>query len=148
MKIFRHYAAGDLAYRAEIITDIQNTLTLSTLVSIINGFVSIFTLALLFYYNVPIAIAATALAVMIGLFNFYINTRQLDFMRRLYFHFGKLVSFVFEALSGIEKIRVNDASSRVFNLWEKALIKKNKSRTGNEIIFIKIRSFHRCHVGH
>ncbi len=141
MKIFRHYAAGDLAYRAEIITDIQNTLTLSTLVSIINGFVSIFTLALLFYYNVPIAIAATALAVMIGLFNFYINSRQLDFMRRLYFHFGKLMSFVFEVLSGIEKIRVNDASSRVFNLWRKRLLKRTRAELGMKSSLLRLEVF-------
>lgn len=124
MEIFRRFSTGDLSLRAEIITDVQNTLTQSTLVSIANGLVSLLILGLLFYLNMFLAIVACALAVLIALFNFFINLRQLHFMRRFYFHFGKLITFIYEILTGIEKLRVANAVPRIFKGWSDRLQKR------------------------
>lgn len=134
MKTFRRFSTADLSFRAEIIAEVQNTLTQSTLVSLANSLISIITLGFLFYLNILLAVVATLVAVFIALFNFYINYRQLNFMRQLYFHFGKLITFVYEILSGIEKIRIANATERIFSLWTERLQKRTVSE-------LKIKSY-------
>ena len=124
-QFFRRFSAGDLAFRAGIIKEIQDSLTRSSLVSIVNGAMSIIILALLFYYNVLLALAALSLAFIVVVTVIIINYYQLVHMRRLYYHFGNFINIVFEILTGMLKIRITNVQKRVFDLWIEQLAHRN-----------------------
>lgn len=130
LRFFRRFSAGDLIFRARIITDVQNTVTQSALLSIANSFTAILTLLLLFYYSPGLALIAVGLTLLIVTATLLINYRQLLFMRRLYYHFGQFIGFVFELISGISKIRVTNATLRVFTLWADRLAKRSRAELG------------------
>ncbi len=124
---FQKYSPGGLTYRANFLNEIQQILSQSYLVIITNAFMSVIFLFLMLIYNAFLALVAFLLALLIITITFFIIHKQLYYFRRLYFHFGKLMDFAFGLLSGILKIRVADASLRVFSIWVDRLIKRSKA---------------------
>jgi NHLM bacteriocin system ABC transporter ATP-binding protein len=114
---FRDYTAGDLAARGMGIDQIRQTLTGSTLTSILSGVFSIFSFALLFYYSWRLALLATGLvliAFLVSLTCGYIQVRQ---QRRLSTVRGRLSGAVLQFISGISKFRVSGTEGRAFAAW-------------------------------
>ena len=124
---FRRFSAGDLTFRASVINDIQQILSQSSLVIIVNGIMSIIFLGFMFMYSGILALAAMLLTLIIIGSTYLIIYKQLYYLRRLYYHFGKFIGTAFEILTGILKIRVADASFRVFTIWADRLANRSKA---------------------
>ena len=127
LRFFRRFSAGDLLFRANVISDIQNSVTRFSLLTVGNSFTLMLTVILLFYYSPVLAGVTLVLALIIVLIALLINFRQLLFMRRLYYHFGQFIGFVLEIILGISKIRITNATSRIFDLWVERLAKRSHS---------------------
>ena len=114
---FRQYSSGDLALRATSISLIRRVLSGVVMTTILGSVFSVFSFALLFVYDVGLALIATALMVValaIGAIAFVVQVRD---RRRAFQEGGHQVGLVFEMLNGIGKLRVAGAEKRAFSVW-------------------------------
>lgn len=129
LRFFRRFSAGDFAFRARIISEVQTTITQSSLWFFADILTLLFMLGLLMYYSLRLACMALILAIIIGCTTALINFWQLVLMRRVYYYFGQWISFLIEVITGIAKIRVANATERIFILWRQRLEKSSTAES-------------------
>lgn len=121
---FRNYSAGDLARRVMGVTEIQNTLTGTTIGTIISSIFASFSFFLLFYYSWRLALVACALILVelmvVGLLA-WLQIRQ---QRKLVNIQGRISGMVLQMLTGISKLRVSGTEDRAFAVWANAFTKQ------------------------
>jgi len=116
---FRRYSAGDLAWRAYGLNQIRETLSTVTVAPVLAAAFSILNVALLFYYDAPLAAVAVGLAAS-SLFVTGLAFRlQLRDRRGISEIQGRLSGMVLQFITGISKLRVAGAESRAFAAWAK-----------------------------
>jgi ATP-binding cassette subfamily C protein len=116
---FRQYSAGDLSDRANGIDKMRSILTSSVCNSIISGTFSCLNLALMLYYSWKLTIVALGLVLVAVTVTILLGQAQLRVTRNLTRVAGKLSGQVLEFISGVAKLRVAAAESRVFGVWSK-----------------------------
>lgn len=114
---FRNYTPGNLAERSMGIERIRDTLSTTVLGAIISGIFSVFYLALLFFYDLKLALLALVLGLVVAGFTLTISLlayKHVVFMRRMD---AMISGFLLMAIRGINKIRVTGSREKVFSLW-------------------------------
>ncbi len=114
---FRNYSPGNLAERSMGIERIRDTLSTTVLGAMISGIFSVFYLALLFFYDLKLAILALVLGLVVAGFTLTISLlayKHVAFMRRMD---AMISGFLLMAIRGINKIRVTGSKEKVFSLW-------------------------------
>ena len=114
---FRNYSPGNLAERSMGIERIRDTLSTTVLGAIISGIFSVFYLALLFFYDLKLALLALVLGLVVAGFTLTISLlayKHVVFMRRMD---AMISGFLLMAIRGINKIRVTGSKEKVFSLW-------------------------------
>ncbi len=114
---FRNYTPGNLAERSMGIERIRDTLSTTVLGAMISGIFSVFYLALLFYYDLKLALLALFLGLVVAAFTLTISLlayKHVVFMRRMD---AMISGFLLMAIRGINKIRVTGSKEKVFSLW-------------------------------
>lgn len=114
---FRRFSVGDLWLRTDAVERIRRQLTLGALTAIFTGIASLFNIALMLYYSVPLA----AIACIAGL---VILAATIGAARKLY-HLeseqqkleGFLSGFVVQLVNSVGKLRVAGAERRAFARW-------------------------------
>ena len=114
---FRKYTIGDLADRANGISQIRMLLTTSAVEGFVSGMFSLFSFALLFYYSISLAIIAGFLVVVLVGITWFFARYQIRHFRQAFELQGKVDGLVFQLLSGISKIRLANAESHVLLQW-------------------------------
>ena len=114
---FRDYSAGDLAVRAMGINTIRQMVTGATLSSLLSSTFSVFSFAVIFYYNVQLGLIAALMAAIIIGVSVAGGYLQLRYERRETEMLGKVSSLVLQLLTGIAKLRVAGAEMRAFAVW-------------------------------
>lgn len=114
---YRKYTAGDLTLRALGINSIRQILSSTILTAVLSGTFSIVNLGLLFWYDSSLALIGLGLAVVAVLVVTILGFLKLKYDRQLSDDQGNLQGFLFEFISGINKVRVSGAENRVFALW-------------------------------
>jgi len=123
---FRQFSSGDLAARALAIGSIRQMLTGSAISAIFAGIFSAGNFALLFYYNVPLALVAAGLTV-VQLAAFLICAAyQLKIQRAGVKIQGFLSGMLLQLIGSISKFRVSGAENRAFMAWSRVFV---ESRT-------------------
>lgn len=123
---FRDYTAGDLAVRANGITEIRQTLSGTTLSSILSALFSVFSLILMFFYSSKLAWIGLGLVVLAILISVGLSFLTLRHERKLAEIEGKISGLVLQLLNGIAKLRASGAESRAFSLWSKEFGKQQQ----------------------
>lgn len=137
----KQFSAGDLTFRASVITDIQEILSQSSLATIAYGFSTILFLIFMLFYSVILTVVVVAFTVIIISFTFYIIHKELHFSKRMYYFFGKFIGISYQILEGIVKVRVSDASFRVFSIWADRLAQRSKAEVQERIYLQKLETF-------
>ena len=116
-RFFRNFTAGDLADRANGMSQVRQLLTGATLGAFISGVFSIFSYALLFYYSWRLALCAGALLlVLVGVT--WISARaQMRHLRTAFAAQGAIDGFVFQMITGLAKIRMANAENDALARW-------------------------------
>jgi len=127
LRLFRRFSTVDLLFRMHIAGDVQISLVQAILSLCSQTIAVIFLLVWLFFYSPGFAAISLLMVLLISLVFLYINYQQLIFMRRLYTYFSQTMSLVSEFMSGIVKIRVNNAMTRVFQLWYTGFLKRSRA---------------------
>jgi len=117
VSFFRDYGAGDLAQRSMGIAQIRETLTGAMLNSVLTGLFSIFSLALLFFYSVRLALLGLALVAVACLLSVAGGAVQLRYGRQMFEVSGNLSSMLLQFVSGMARFRVSGTEGRAFAAW-------------------------------
>lgn len=114
---FKRYSVGDLAVRANGINQIQEVLSGATLSAFISGMFSIFSLFLLFKYSLKLALVGLLLVFIAIVFNIISTLVQLKYLKKIINISGEISGFLFEIISGIQKLKIANATNRAFVKW-------------------------------
>jgi len=114
---FRLYSTGDLAMRISGINTIRQSLSGATVHTLLTGIFSLFSFFVLFYYSFKLAVLASVMVLIALLVTLIIGFFKLRYERQLAEVMGKLSGATYQYLTGITKIRVSSAESRVFSRW-------------------------------
>jgi NHLM bacteriocin system ABC transporter ATP-binding protein len=125
---FRQYSAGNLASRAAGIDALRQTLFGATIRAVLGGVFSVFSFALLFYYDTRLALAGTAiLGVSITTFGTiaYFQRQQ---QREVVSLQAKTSGVVLQFLTGVRKLRVAGAEPRAFAQWARLFSQQRRAQ--------------------
>lgn len=117
---FRQNSSGDLAERAMGLDMIRRTLSGVAISSILAGPTGLFSLGLLFYYNVSLAWGAVGLALVLGAVTLAVWRLGARYQRELTGMQGRIAGVLLEFATGIAKLRVAGAETRAFARWASA----------------------------
>lgn len=123
---FKRYTVGDLTNRSMGIDTIRDLLTGNVLTSILAAVFSVFSFALLFYYSARLALAATALVVVLTGLTALLLWLQLRHQRELLRLQGKIASLLFGLINGIAKLRVAGAEARAYARWAEGFAEQRR----------------------
>lgn len=129
---FQQFSAGELTMRAMGISKIRTILSGVTLNTILSGIFSVFTFALLFYYDTGLAwvaagLAAAAVVVMAALG--YLQMRQ---ERKLLDITNNISGMMLQLIGAVTKFRVAGAENRAFYRWA------NKFKEQRQVAFKRV----------
>jgi NHLM bacteriocin system ABC transporter ATP-binding protein len=116
---FANYSAGDLAQRTMMVESIRRAVTGIVISSIMAGVFSVFSYALLFYYEPRAALVATVLMILLLGVTVLTGIKRLQAIMQGEALSGSIYSLVLQIVTGITKLRLAGAEDRAFNLWGK-----------------------------
>ncbi|CEK10790.1 NHLP bacteriocin export ABC transporter permease/ATPase subunit [Legionella hackeliae] len=114
---FRQFTSGDLAKRAMAASSVRHIMAGVVISSLLSGIFSIFSLALLFYYDRGLALTATGITFLICVYTLFISRRQLSYYKTVTEISGELSGMVIQLLGGIAKIQTTGREKTAFSLW-------------------------------
>jgi ATP-binding cassette subfamily C protein len=114
---FREFTVGDLAVRANGINAIRQILSSVALTTIFTGFFSLCNVALLFYYNVQLAMIVCGLVLAFLLAFLLFSNVEIKYETQLAHYEGKISGVVLQIINGIAKFKVAGAEKRAYYLW-------------------------------
>jgi NHLM bacteriocin system ABC transporter ATP-binding protein len=141
LPFFRKYAAGDLADRAAGIGAMREVLARVGLSSLLSGVFSIWSFALLFYYDVSLALAATALVVIAAFVASAATYFELPLARASSDLDGKLSGLSLQLLGGIAKLRSSGGESRAFGVWARMFARRRDLSLAGGRIGVRVAVF-------
>lgn len=114
---FSQFSAGELVMRAMGINRIRQLLSGATLNTILSSIFSIFTFALLFYYDIKLAGIAALLVGIAVLIMGYFSYHKIGYEKKVLDASNKISGLMLQLIGGITKFRVAGAESRAFFRW-------------------------------
>ncbi len=132
MRFFQDYSTGDLASRVMGLSRIQTMLSGTTTSSLLGGLVAIFSFALMFYYDVRLALWAGLLTLIYSLVSVFIAYRLLRQQRLLATLNGQLSNRVLQMILGIAKIRLAAGEERAFSEWAQVFAQDRRHQLASQ----------------
>jgi NHLM bacteriocin system ABC transporter ATP-binding protein len=117
--LFREYTVGDFVDRSMGIDSVRRILTGQTLRSLLAGVTCWFSILLMLFYDLKLALIAIALAFVRALLIIGTSGIRLYYENRHFNLQGKIGGFVLQLLAGIGKLRVADATVRALAVWSR-----------------------------
>jgi NHLM bacteriocin system ABC transporter ATP-binding protein len=114
---FRKFSSGDLVQRAMAASKVRHIIAGVVINTLLSGIFSLFSFALLFYYDVRLALTATAIIIIISIYTLLISIKQLSLYQYIVSLNGKLSGLVVQLLAGISKIQTSGREKTAFSLW-------------------------------
>ena len=114
---FRRYTVGDLADRANGVSQIRMLMSGTIAGAIISGVFSLFSFALLFYYSWRLALCAAGLVLFMVAMTWFFARGQIKHHRDAFRIQGIIDGFVYQIISGISKLRMANAENYALARW-------------------------------
>lgn len=114
---FRKYSAGDLALRANAVTQIDQLLSGSVAHAVQGALFAFFSFTLLLYYDWRMGLVAVLISLIYVLFFLFSIWMQLRRQRHVARLDGQLHGLALQMVTGIEKIRLAASETRAFSRW-------------------------------
>lgn len=138
---FKQFSAGELAMRAMGITQIRMILSGATLNAILSSLFSVFTFALLFYYDPWLAWIATVLVLMAILVMGCLGYWQVSYERKVLEISNNISGMVLQFIGGVTKFQVAGAESRAFHRWAQEFGKQRRLAFKKETLANALATF-------
>lgn len=117
VSFFKNYTSGELVVRAMAASGMRHIIGGVVISSILGGIFSLFSFILLFYYDVYLAMIATAGTLILCALTLLISIRQYKFYKILQDKAAKLSGMVVQLLMGIAKIQESGKEKMAFAHW-------------------------------
>ncbi|MBI5522798.1 MAG: NHLP bacteriocin export ABC transporter permease/ATPase subunit [Desulfarculus sp.] len=114
---FRGYTAGDLANRANGISTMRRIMTSTMTSSVMTGIFSLFSFALLFYYDWILALVSSLVVVPGVVAAVVLGMLKLGYQRPMLDTQGRIAGLVLQVISGIDKLHVAGVEERSLLSW-------------------------------
>lgn len=114
---FRKFTVGDLLNRASGIDGIRHLLTSSAISSVIAAVTGMFSLALMFYYDVILAVVVSLFSIAVGGFSYLMGRKAIAKNKEYLERQADVSTDVLQYLNAISKLRVSGVESEAFVLW-------------------------------
>ena len=114
---FRKFEAGDLALRLNSINTIGVTLSNSTVSTLLNGILSVFSLAMMVYYSWKLSLAALAVLLLYTAVVGFLIWKLVVYKREMIAAAGRVAGQTLQILNGLPKFRMQGAETQAFFLW-------------------------------
>jgi NHLM bacteriocin system ABC transporter ATP-binding protein len=141
LPFFRDYSAGDLASRALGIGSIREVLSQAALSSVLGAVFSLWNFALLFYFDLRLALVASVLVVVAGGVAGLASYYELMQRRRVSELDGRIQGLLLQLFSGIAKLRVSASENRAFAVWARLFARRRDADLAGERIGLRVSAF-------
>jgi NHLM bacteriocin system ABC transporter ATP-binding protein len=121
---FRLYPTGDLLIRAGAVNQMRELLSGAVLNTLLSAIFSVFTFAVLIYYEWRLAFVASAVVLVQLTGITFVNLRILAWRRRSLAVESRQQSLSLQLLQGISKIKIAGAEARGFARWAKVFMER------------------------
>ncbi len=116
---FRDYTVGDLANRAQSISQIRQLITGSVINSSISGIMGLFSLGLMIVYDWMLGLLVGVVSIAYAFVGYLIGRTIVALNRKRMYLDGKVQGLLYQLLGAIEKLRVTGSESAAFGLWQR-----------------------------
>jgi len=117
VRFFRQFTSGDLAHRANGISQIHRLVSGVATTSLVNGTFGVFYLLVLVLYSPPLALLAVTIALLAFLVTAGLTLASMDYRRHAIKLRGKQDGQLLQMLRAIGKIRAALAEVRAYHRW-------------------------------
>jgi len=124
---FRQFSSGDLSERTNGIQHIRETLSNTVATAVVTATMALLNFALLFYYDVKLAMVALGLIILVILPTLGAAIIQVRYQHLIADSQGRLSSLVVQLLTGISKLRVAGAELLAFAAWSRGFAEQKKT---------------------
>ena len=138
---FRKFSVGDLWVRTDAVDRIRRQLTLGALTAVFTGIASLFNIALMLYYSLPLAAIACVAGLVILVMTAVIARKLYHLESASQELEGFLSGFVVQLVNSVGKLRVAGAERRAFARWgisygqkQKITLRTRRLRDGMHIL--------------
>ena len=126
VSFFRQYAAGDLTDRVLGIESIRRIATDHTIKGLLAGIFSLFSFAIMFYYDGKLALVAAGLTAVRGAMIVFTSAVRLRHERQHFELDGKVQGLVLQLLTGVGKLRVGSGTERALAVWARKFAEQKR----------------------
>ena len=126
-EFFRRYTVGDLADRANGVSQIRMLMSGTVAGAVISGVFSIFSFALLFYYSWRLALCAAGLVLFMVAITWFFARGQIKHHREAFRIQGMIDGFVYQIISGVSKLRMANAENFALARWAERFSRQKRS---------------------
>jgi len=123
---FRKFTAGDLADRAQGISEAHQVLATAGASVLFTLPVGLFNLLVMFYYSPQLALSGLGVALVGVALSVGLSVAQILIMRKQYSIRGELAGLVYQLISGVGKLRIANAESFAFATWARVYARQEK----------------------
>jgi ATP-binding cassette subfamily C protein len=138
---FKEYSVGDLGSRAMGINQIRMAFTGMNLISLLDGTLSLFFLAFIFFYDQIVAWLAVFLLGLCFAITFVAGYIMLKFIRKETQLTGEVLGKTLEYLSGVAKLKSSCSESFAFKNWTKAYAAQQKNMLVSRFFLCAVETF-------
>jgi NHLM bacteriocin system ABC transporter ATP-binding protein len=117
--LFRSYTTGDLVDRSMGIDAVRKILTGRALRGLIASLFGVFSIGLMFYYDLWLGVLALLLTLVRAVAIMAASGLRIYYESRQFNLQGKVGGLVLQLIAGVGKLRVANATSRAFALWSR-----------------------------
>lgn len=125
-RFFRKYTAGDLATRAQGISEMHDILSSAGTTALFALPIGLFNFIVMFQYNATLSFWGLGLALFALAASTFLNSRQILVLRKQYDVQGRLAGLVFQLINGVAKFRIAGGERLAFATWAKEYAKQER----------------------
>lgn len=138
---FRGYTAGDLADRANGLSQIRKLLAQATVEALLGGLFAFLNLGLLYWYSPALALVAVGLLALLLAVAGSVLCFRLRLSRSFVGGRGKLMGLVLQLVTAMAKLRVAAAERRAFALWAGLYAARTQAYYGSQRANLYLTAF-------
>ncbi len=138
-RFFRAFTAGDLESRVGAVTQIRNTLTVTTLGTVIGAVASVLNVGLLLSLSPSLTVAALLIAAATLIINASASVMMRGALLQLHDRDGQLRGLVIQIIGAVPKLRTAGAEVRAFAQWGRAYAAKMQTMQRLRILNDRVR---------
>jgi len=116
-RFFKLFRLGDLHERLVAIDYLQREFTAASMSALCQGFFSLIILLFISLYLPFLGFIIFVATLLFGTLSFFLIRRMLSYHRSITQTNAQLISFLFEAIRSVVKVKTSNAQSRVFQRW-------------------------------